>query len=415
MGAFALLGWLLGSSVIPSTGRRVERATAADVGARLAKWTALPASVALHGEFSTSPEAWVVDWLAALRRSGHVVSWSGSPPAVALSAEAMSDPNGAVRIDVAAPNGVVVQLRDDASAIDSVRVTQFGASVISPMVVGAIVGHVGSQQFSTAAPDSSPVRAVVVVGSASWEGKFVVSALEERGWPVIARFSVAPSVDVTEGGSMALDTARVAAVIVLDSIAAQSMGVALERFVHSGGGLVLAGASSLAPMTSALAPGALGARVRPAELPKDTIRLGSTGFYPVSSLEQGGVALERRPGGVAVAVRRVGAGRVMQVGYDDSWRWRMAGAIGSERAHREWWSRIVASVAYVPAAPLAVGPMGNRLEPAPVARLVGRLGPPRTAPPTGPTRGPIDRRILLTLIMILLLLEWGSRRWRGMR
>jgi hypothetical protein len=414
VGAFAVLGWLLGSSVIPTTGRRLERATTADVGARLADWTRLPATVALHGEFATAPEAWVVDWLAALRRGGHVVTWSGSPPALAMSAESLPDPNGSVRVDIAAPNGAVVVLRDDASAIDSVRVSQFGASVISPMIVGGIVGHVGSQRFSTAAPDSLRVRSVVVIGSAGWEGKFVVSALEERGWPVTARFSVAPGVDVTEGGSLTLDTARVAAVVVLDSLAAQSMGSALERFVRSGGGVVLAGASSLAPATSTLAPGTLGPRIRPAELPKDTIRLGSTGFYPVSTLERDGVALERLDGGVAVAVRRVGAGRVMQVGYDDSWRWRMAGPTGSERAHRQWWSRIVASVAYVPAALPAVTPSRN-MEPAPVARLFGRLGPPRAMASATVGRGPIDKRILITLIMILLLLEWGSRRWRGMR
>ncbi|HTE44436.1 MAG TPA: hypothetical protein VK636_04240 [Gemmatimonadaceae bacterium] len=412
IGAFAVLGWMLGSSVIPSSGRRLERATSANVGAKLAAWTRLPSSVVLHGDFATSPDAWAVDWLSALKRSGHVVRWSGSPPAVAMSAEAMSDPNGAVRIDVAAPAGATVLVRDDASTIDSVRVTQFGASIVSPMVVGGIVGHVGNQRFSTVAPDTARVRSVVVAGSAGWEGKFVVSALEERGWPVIARFSVAPSVDVTQGAFAPIDTARVAAVILLDSVGAKMLGASLERFVRSGGGLVLAGASSLSPTTSTLAPGALGARFRPAELPQDTIRLGSTGFYPVLSLKQDGVALERRSGGIAVAARRVGAGRVVQVGYDDSWRWRMAGGVGSERAHREWWSRLVASVAYVPgsAAESSVG-----TDPAPVARLVERLGPSRDGALAIQTRRPVDKRLLVTLIMILLIAEWASRRWRGLR
>ncbi|MEP6495710.1 MAG: hypothetical protein ABJF01_23705 [bacterium] len=412
IGAFALLGWMLGSSVIPTSGRRLERATAAGVGAKLAAWTRLPPGVVLHGDFSTSPDAGSVDWLSALKRSGHVVAWSGTPPAVAMSAEAMSDPNGAVRVDVAAPGGSTVLVRDDASVIDSVRVTQFGASVVSPIVVGGIVGRVGSQRFSAAAPDSARIGAVLVAGSASWEGKFIVSALEERGWPVIARFSVAPNVDVMQGASSVLDTARVAAVILLDSVGAETMGPSIEKFVRSGGGLVLAGSSSLAPVTTALAPGKLGTRIRPAELPKDTIRLGSTGFYPVSVLKQDGVALERRADGIAIAARRVAAGRVIQVGYDDSWRWRMAGGDGSERAHREWWSRVVASVAYVHGA--AATP-GAGTDPAPVARLVDRLGPSRDGVLPIQSRPPIDKRILITLIMILLIAEWGSRRWRGLR
>ena len=175
---------------------------------------------------------------------------------------------------------------------------------------------------------------------------------------------------------------------------------------------MLAGASSLAPTTSALAPGALGARIRPAELPKDTIRLGSTGFYPVSSLKQDGVALERRPGGVAVAVRRGYRGSVID--------WLTVPARPRARLRRwyiggiAWWTRIIGSVAYVPL--IAGGrPDGQQAGAGAVARLVGRLGPPRPTPPTGPTHGPIDRRILLTLIMILLLLEWASRRWRGLR
>ena len=139
--------------------------------------------------------------------------------------------------------------------------------------------------------------------------------------------------------------ARVAAVVVVDT-SLQSLGGAIDRFVRSGGGLILAGSSLTSPPE--LAPGSLSERVRPAVLPTDTIGLGSTGFYPVSKLKSDAVVLERRPAGIAIAARRVGAGRVVQLGYDDSWRWRMAGAAGSENAHREWWSRLVSSVAYAP-------------------------------------------------------------------
>jgi hypothetical protein len=146
-------------------------------------------------------------------------------------------------------------------------------------------------------------------------------------------------------------------------------------------------------------------------LPTDTIGLGSTGFFPVASLSRGAVALERRPGGVTIAARRIGAGRVMQVGYDDSWRWRMAGGPGSDAAHRAWWSRLVSAVAYAPTV------IGNESEAsaAPLATMVSRIGPARPLPAGAAGRPPIDARIYMTLIMILLLAEWASRRLRGLR
>jgi hypothetical protein len=409
--AFGLIGWLLGDSVIPSTPRTLDRATGADVATRLAAWTRAPATTALHGVLPNTPDGWVVDWLAALRHSNHAVSWSGSPPALAVAVEALSDPNGGVRIDVAAPQGSTVVLHDRGGAIDSARVVGFGASVVTPIAIGSITARLGAEHAVAAEPEAVSARSIVVIGVAGWEGKFIVSALEEQGWPVIAKFSVAPNVDVAQGAIATLDTSRVAAIIAIDSLV-QSQAAAVERFVRSGGGLVLAGPSSLSPALRSLAPGSLGARTRPALQASDTMRLGSTGFYPVAALNAGGIALDRRSDGIALAARRVGAGRVLQVGYDDSWRWRMAGAQGSERAHREWWSRIVSAVAYVPtpARPATIGS-----ESAPLARLIDRLGPPQTAPAWQGSRNPLDERILLTAIMILLIAEWGSRRLRGLR
>lgn len=410
IGAFALVGWLLGGSLIPSTGRRVEQASSPEIGARLDAWTRTAGNVAIHATLPSTPEGWVVDWLSALAHSGRVVTWSGSPPAVAMSVEPIADPNGGARVDVAAPDGGVVSLRDDASPIDSVRIASLGGTIVTPIAVGTVRGQLGAQRMSAPADDSARTRAVMVVGAAGWEGKYIVSALEECGWPVIARFTVAPNVDVTQGAIQSLDTSRVSAVIAIDSTV-QSLGPALERYVRSGGGLVLAGPSARANVVASLAPGSLGARTRPNVKPADTVRLGSTGFYPVSRMTSDGIALERRAEGVAVAARRVDAGRVIQVGYDDSWRWRMAGANGSEAAHREWWSRVVAAVAYVPGGP---PPASRAEETAPVAYLVDRLGPARAAPPSAPA-APVDRRIIITLIMILLLVEWASRRLRGLR
>ena len=412
VGAFALLGWMIGGSLLPSAARRAERASANTVAARLASWTRLPRAVALHTDLPTSPEPWVIDWLAALAHSGHLVTWSGSPPAVAMAVQGMPDPEGATRIAVAAPAQTTVVLRDDASIIDSLRVRQLGATVVTPMVVGNLMATASGQLFSARAPGTTHLRSVVVVGAASWEGKFIVSALEERGWPVIARFHVAPGVDVAERSLLPLDTSRVAAVVAFDTTIG-SMGSELEAFVRSGGGLVLAGAASRVRSVASLTPGSLGARTRPGPRSADTISLGSTGFYPVNALRSDGVALDRRADGIAIAARRVGAGRVLQVGFDDSWRWRMAGGSGSEREHREWWTRAVGAVAYVPSAAGAI--RSRAAESAPLAYLIDRLGVPKPDAASGVTRSPVDRRTLMALIMILLLMEWTSRRLRGAR
>ncbi len=411
VGAFALLGWLLGGSLMVTGTRRWERATDLDLLTRLAAWTRDAHATSFRVDVAAAPPTWAIDWLAALRHGGHTVVWSGSPPAVAMTVEPIPDPSGGVRVDLAAPSGSAVVLRDEGGIIDTARVSGLGATATLPLAIGAIGATAGAQQLSVLAPDSAHLRSIVVIGDASWEGKFIVAALEERGWPVIARFAVAPNVQVSQGGPIVLDTSRVAAVIAVDS-AVQSLGPQLERFVRSGGGLVLAGPSSLAPSVATLAPGVLGARVRPVVVPKDTIGLGATGFYPVRALTADGVALERRVDGVVIAARRVAAGRVLQVGYDDSWRWRMAGGVSSERAHRDWWARVVGSVAYVPTTALAPTPM---FASAPRAYLFARLGAPVPAGVDLESRAPLDRRILLLLIMVLLLAEWSSRRLRGLK
>ena len=235
---------------------------------------------------------------------------------------------------------------------------------------------------------------------------------------MITKFSVAPKIDIADGAATPLDTSRVAAVVAIDSSALARLGgeSVVERYVRSGGGLVLAGTAALAANIGELAPGKLGARVRPPTLPTDTIGLGATGFYPVA-LAPSGIALERRAGGVAVASRRVGSGRVIAVGYDDSWRWRMAGGPGSDAAHREWWTRVVGSVAYAPPGNVAASTWTTTIAAAasaPLAYLVERAGVAQPAPPR-PAGWSVDRQLLLMLMMILLLIEWGSRRLRGLR
>ncbi|HEX4684180.1 MAG TPA: hypothetical protein VH277_15795 [Gemmatimonadaceae bacterium] len=416
VGAFALLGWLIGSSLVGSAVQRVEHvavcrantpACEKELTDRLIRVTRARGE-AVHLDAPLAPLPWAADWLAALDRVGVPVTWSGTPPPALLSAQPVAGPGATVRVDVAAPVGTTVTVGDAASEIARVTVADLGATVTAPMVVGSVDANAGGETMSIAPPDSALTRAVLVIGAAGWEGKFIVAALEESAWSVVTRFGVAPGVDVSGGGAAPLDTARFAAVIALDS-SVQSLGAILERFVRSGGGLVLVGNAGVGSGMSDLAAGAVGTRTKPPVGPNDTIRLGTTGFYPVLRLQSDAVALDRRRDGVAVAARRVGAGRVLQIGYDDTWRWRMAGGTGAEADHRAWWMRVVESVAYTPAAASAV----NVAAAAPLAHLVDRLGPARPSPRSRGGGG--DPRLTLIVIAMLLSIEWLSRRLRGVR
>jgi hypothetical protein len=88
----------------------------------------------------------------------------------------------------------------------------------------------------------------------------------------------------------------------------------------------------------------------------------------------------------------------------------MAGGPGSDAAHAAWWARLVSGIAYAPSAGMSVG-AGS----APLAWMVARIGPSRAVPPGANARPPIDRRLYMALIIVLLLIEWGSRRLRGLK
>jgi hypothetical protein len=168
VGAFAVLGWLLGTTIVPLKRGRVERLTNADLADRLPDVTKSAVNLAIHVTMPVTPEPWQVAWLHALDHSGRALSWSGSPPAVAMSVEPISDPAGGVRVDVAAPAGSVVTLRDAASAIDSLRVSDLGGTVATPIAAGSIRGAVGGQRFAAPVNDSVNLRSVMVVGGAGW-------------------------------------------------------------------------------------------------------------------------------------------------------------------------------------------------------------------------------------------------------
>jgi hypothetical protein len=343
--------------------------------------------------------------LAALAHAGHAVSWSAATRSpLAITATASRDPSGTVRLRVAGSGTVVV--RDAAGVLDTLPQSEGGGEVVTGAPSGAVTADEGLWRARVAAPPPATLRPVLVVGRAGWDAKFVIAALEEQGWKVETRLSVAPTASVTQGATGAVDTAHYAAVVLLDSAA--TVG-SLERFVSSGGGLLLLGEGA-ATSARGLAPAAVGARRPGLTLTFDQARpLESLPLLPLAGLKDDAVALASRGELTTMAARRVGVGRVVQVGYLDSWRWRMQGAEGAPTAHRTWLSALVAGVAYAPAGPLDASDEG-----APLAQLVAAVGPP-SAPPADAVADAALPQWLLPLLLAILLGEWSSRRLRGAR
>ncbi len=411
--ALALLAWLVWLAAVARRATGEHRAArSAALMDSLASWTLDPRAESLHVTLDELPSREERDWLSALRRSGAVVSWSsrGNTP-LALSVEPLNDPAGGVRLLVAAPSGSRVVLSDSLGALDTVVTTGPSASMRARASIGTDRAFSGGTAASAIPADSLASRNVVVLGSAGWEAKFVIAALEESGWKVSARLAVAPGVFVRQG-SVQLDTAITGAVIALDTTAARDAR-AIEHFVRSGGGLVLAGDASHSARLARLAAGPAGTRVRAASMAfDDSAPRSALGFYPVAA-RAGAVPLEARDGMTAVAARRVGAGRVVQVGYDATWRWRLQGGSDSPNAHRAWWSQVVGSVGY--RASHAVARVDETVDPAPYAATFAALGeavaPERS--PAAPARRPVLRGWMLFALLVMLLAEWASRRLRG--
>lgn len=408
---------------------------------RTAEWVARGAAVALlavalwralasfgdaapprvHASAAGALEAIGRDSLAALSRAGFAVSWSGAPHAVAAMAEPVREPAAGWRISVVADTTAL--LADELGALDSLGAG--GGAVRAAGVRGALLVRDGPTVARLAAPASVSLGRVLVHGRAGWEAKFVVAALEEQGWEVDARFRLGDAISVTQGNAGAPSPARHAAVVVLDSVVG-SDAAAIARFVRAGGGLVMAGAGARAPALQALAPARAG-RLQPAPErsfegvePRHALPL-----HPLTSLREDAVAIEARDGATAVAARRVGAGRVVQVGYGETWRWRMQGEGRSVEEHRAYWSGIVgAAAAARPVADDVAAAAASAPEPtpsaapnaAPLAEAVQALGPALDAPPVGVSPSATANRLpawLAPLILLLLVGEWASRRSRG--
>jgi hypothetical protein len=229
----------------------------------------------------------------------------------------------------------------------------------------------------------------------------VISALEESGWSVASRVTVAPGTVVAQGSALPLDTARHSVVVVLERVTGATAR-AIREFVQAGGGLVLG--VSAAGLRD-LEPGRLGEMVRPAAGLSLPVSRDELAFRPVTARDAGAVVLDAADGLARIVARRYGAGRVVQVGAVESWRLAMAGDAGAEE-HRALWQHLVAlASARVPSPPA----MGQ--DAAPRAAIAAVLGAARTAP--GAER---DFPLLVVLAWVLfgaLLAEWMVRRLRG--
>jgi hypothetical protein len=383
----------------------------AELRESLARWTAA-APPRVHLSLDVAPNGEERAWLRALRRAGTPVTWGGDAiRPLALEVAPVADPRGGTMLWLVAPTGSHIALADAIAPIDTVVAQAGGAMALAPATTGRLTMGVASQGASASPRDSIVPRRVLVLGRASWEAKFVITALEEAGRRVDARLTIAPGVEVVQGAATAPDTARHAAVVALDAPSA-SAASAITRYVRTGGGLILAGASASAASLSAIAAGRVGARTRPSSVAfaEDTPRRALAFLAIVPRADA--IVLEDRDGRVAAAARRVEAGRVVQLGYDETWRWRLGGGARSLEAHRAWWSALVSSVAHRAVVEL---PLDPRDDDAPRARLVDALGAPLAQVDSTPTRAlwMPSPALLFALVSALLLAELASRRLRG--
>ncbi len=406
--AFAALAWLLWGAWAEPRRAPVAAVRSGNLGVRLAEWSVRPGAdtLVIVVERAISPVH--REWLAALRQTGVAVAWSGHFTPLAMEAEPVSDPAGGLVVRAAASAGERLRLNDALGALDSASVVLAGTAFGVPAATGGLQVEANGHAASAAVPEPAAPRRVVVYGRAGWEARFVVMALEERGYEVDARMGVGPSVWVTQGRPVPLDTARHGAVVVLDT-SAMDRAREIVGFVRRGGGAILAAEVVAGPL-SAVAPGGTGTRLRPVTFAVETEapRLALP-LVPVEPLDPLAVPLEWREGSVAVAARRVGSGRVIQVGYQETWRWRMGGSEGAPDTHREWWAGLVAAAAYRPLRPVA--PVAA--DPAPLAALVDALGPATSAPAVPSRRWPPVYPWVLGFLVAALLGEWASRRLRG--
>lgn len=402
VGLAAVAVWIL-LALRPQAGRS-ERATTRNLPESLDRWTRSDAIGSASVHFDTLPDEAHTAWLRALQGAGVPVHWSlDAGDAVAAEVYPAADPAGGLVVLLGGDSARRMVLGDALGPIDTTE----SHSVRLAGVQGDLTVGSARQRVSLAPPAPAPAGRILVVGTAGWESKFAIAALEEAGWLVSARLAVGPDAEVVQGSQAPLDTARYAAVVLMDSAAAErARGV--ERFVRSGGGVVLVGDASRASQVAGLtAWRALSREVAPlGSIAEDSAWRGNS-RVPFTAVANRSLVLERRAEHATLLARRHFTGRVLAVGYDQSWRWRMTGGDSAVAAHRAWWSSLAASVALRPAASGSAGA-------APLARVFSALGDPsRSGITADRLRWDLLARLLAIVALASLTAEWFLRRARG--
>lgn len=416
--SFVLLAWLLWLSLDRGRQESVVSAQTSNLGNALADWSKSGLAPGhIHVEMDSTPSPSHRDWLRALAGAGSKVTWSGDVVPVAVSSKRVAAPRGGIIVLAASSGAEPVRIFDEIGSLDTATARAGGVVFNIPSASGFLSAEAGGSIARAPLPDSVRVRRVLVLGTAGWESKFAVTALEEDGWTVDASLHVAPGVTVTQGSVSPIDTSRYSAVIAIDGAAAPRAGE-ISRYVASGGGLVIAGAAAAIEGFSAIRPASPGRTLAPAAVAPESspTTLSSLRVIPAASLRPDAIPLDRRGATILTSARRHVSGRVLQPGYLETWRWRLSGGDESPREHRDWWSKSVASVAYAPTIP-GDPPAAVTRDEAPVARLVGALGPASggTGPSLASAAASISLWWLAAALALSLLCEWASRRLRGLK
>jgi len=411
----ATLAVMLWQSLSPDSKSGGQRLSARGVSGALAKWSALAkAPSGIHVQLDSVPSALERSWLGALAGAGSSVTWSGDLPPTMIDAQSVASPAGGTKVLFAAPSGSSVEVSDDVGVIDTVRAENSGAALALSSIAGHLTARVKGSVASTVQRDSVVLHKVLVIGEAGWESKFVAAALEEEGWKVDAFIRIAPGIDVTQGSAAVIDTSRYSAVVALDG-ATLPYANRIVEFARSGGGVVLAPRAASLDAMAPLGAGVVGRSTSEARAFQGggSVNLATLATTPITSLRTDAVPLEKRAGSVTIAAKRIGAGRALQVGYDETWRWRMGGGDLAVRDHRAWWTGLVSRVAYARRVPS--GTITTSTDDAPMIGLFAAIGPATPASAMSNLSG--QRSDLMTRLSVLLALgligEVTSRRLRG--
>jgi len=390
-------------------------------GALPAAWPTFPVTMA------ALPSATSRAILGDAALAGLPVQWVDSLGMrdLSVSAAAATTPQPATLLSmrVRSPDSATaLVLRDAGGIVDSSNQAALRVRATSTRApVKAEVWRNGQRIASARAdaPDAPRIGRVRLFAQPGWESKFVVTALEESGWTVDGTLAISPKASVQLGIRASLDTLSHSVAVVLDSGVVDVRAV--RSFVASGGGLVIAGEALRDPALASLGV----ARITHVHAPiagallTDEPRQGLSAYH-LDPLP-GATVLEGDSDESAVVVVRRGLGRVLAVGYRETWRWRMEGRDESADAHRQYWTQLLAAVAYASSPRTSLPTNSNDAVDAPgdgvpLADLIARVGQPSSRNQVVASSAALARIPLWWLYVVAaisLTIEWALRRTRG--